>query len=234
MQRYGLPEVYFEVFHKNSSPPWLVARKDRLETRWKSNNWGKKLITRIMKACNLSFPPQVLERGITVTIYKRSRKKHGSLLGSITPTEPTRISLYVRNGDTYKSLLSTLCHELIHGLLWSRYYFDNRRRPISFLADAFADELLTTLMEEAIMKRDFQKIDFEWALDYARDETCQRLKNLKRSEEDYAEVLKEIKSYFKQSRQAIRLGSNALRERERALCEISSPLPLSVDRDRAQ
>ena len=225
MQNNSLPEVTFRVFNQKESLSWLVAKKDKLDVKWNSNGYGEKLTVKIMKACNLSFPNQILKGGIKVTVHKYSRKKHGSLRGSVDPREPARLSLFVNKEDTFKSLFSILVHELIHSLLWSRYYFDKRRRQISFLADAFADELLTTLLEEIVMKGNFREIDFEWALDYARDETCQKLKNLKRSRDDYEIVLKEIKLFFKGCRQAIRQGSDALKERDHALCEIASPMP---------
>lgn len=150
------------------------------------------------------------------------------MVGSISPTEPTSISIYARKKDTQRTLSSTLCHELIHSLMWSNYYLDNRRRPISFFADVFADELITTLLEEAIVKSKIRKINFTWALDYACSETYLKMKNLKRTK-DYEKVLKELKTFFTDSRRLIRQGSDALKERERVLRDMMSPVPLTLD-----
>lgn len=181
-----------------------------------------------MRACNLSFPSGIAAKGINVVISKYSTRKHGDLVGSISPTEPTSISIYARKKDTQRTLSSTLCHELIHSLMWSNYYLDNRRRPISFFADVFADELITTLLEEAIVKSKIRKINFTWALDYACSETYLKMKNLKRTK-DYEKVLKELKTFFTDSRRLIRQGSDALKERERVLRDMMSPVPLTLD-----
>ena len=112
--------------------------------------------------------------------------------------------------------------------MWTNYYFDERRKAISLLADFFADELLTTMLEELIIKGRMDSIDFEWALDYAREETYLRLKNLKRTKQ-YKKLLDELRVYLREYKKAIRKGKDALQERERILKDISSPLPLVLD-----
>lgn len=221
--KHEVPNVTFRVYPLNACPEWLVKKKDKFEANWARASFGKRFVTRITKTCNLSFPSQITRDGIEVTFSKHSRRIHGDSVGSVEPTNPSRVSLFAERKDTRKTLLSTLCHELIHSLMWSTYYFDNRRRPVSFFADAFSDELITTLLEEAIIQGSFKKIDFEGALDYAREETYCRLKNLKRSKQDYEKIIEEIKSFFKESRKAIKQGSNALKERERALLNITIP-----------
>jgi hypothetical protein len=222
------PEIAFSVFRPNSAPEWLIKKKSYLEKKWNNNRDGKKLVRKIIKTCNLPFSKTVLDSGINVTLKQYSHKKYGGLLGSVLPTSPRRITLFVKKKDRYSDLKATLCHELIHSLMWSTYYFDNRRTAASLFADIFADELLTTMLEELIIQGQLDKVDFAWAFDYARKETYYRLKNLKR-EKDYRKILGELKTYLRDYRKAIREGSNALKERQRALRDILSPLPLVLD-----
>ena len=222
------PEIFFKVFRRDTTPDWLIKKKGYLERKWNDNEDGKKLIEKIMRACNLHFPKRVFDEGIGVVVKKYSRKKYGSILGSILPTRPTRIQLFVKKKDRYPNLKSTLCHELIHSLMWTNYYFDERRKAVSLFADLFADELLATVLEELLIKGKMSKIDFEWVFDYAREETIFRLKNLKRMK-GYKELVHELKAYLREYRRAIRRGKDALHERERILQYISSPLPLVLD-----
>jgi hypothetical protein len=217
-----MPKVTFKVYPRNKAPEWLLKKKDKLEKKWHQDNYGKRFIGRIMKACNLPFPNSIVSKGITIVISKHSAKKHGDLVGSTLPTEPTGVSLYARKKDTQRALLSTLCHELVHSLMWSNSCYDNRRRPVSFFADVFADELITTLIEEAMVKNRIRKINYTWALDYACSETFQKMKNLKRTK-DYEKVIKELRTFYADSRRSIRQGSNALKERERVLRDVMSP-----------
>lgn len=228
MKTNGTPEICFKVYRRGNPPDWLIAKRNYLEGKWNENQDGKKLIEKIMKTCNLSFPGEILDDGIDVVLEKYSRKKHGNILGSVFPTSPTRIHLFLKKEHSYSDFKSTLCHELIHSLMWARYYLDGRRRIASLFADIFADELITTILEEFIIKGRMSEIDFASALDYAREEAYVRLKNLKRME-GYDRLLGELKIYFKEYRRAIREGKDVLQERERMLQFISSPLPLSLD-----
>lgn len=228
MRKLNLPQVYFRIYSRNKAPKWLIRKKTLIAKKWYDRDDGEKLLRKIMKTCNLSFPRRIVDSGIQITISRHSIRNHGDSLGATSPSEPNRISLYVRKKDTYLNMKSTLCHEMIHSLAWSRYYYDNRRRPVSFFADVFADELITTLLEEEIIKGKPKRIDFEWALDNACTETSARLKNLKRTE-DYEELLDTLSSFFEQLRKSIRRGGDLLKERERALSEILSPIPSTID-----
>lgn len=223
-----IPEISFKAYRRNTAPVWLIKKRDYLERKWNDNEDGKKLIEKIMRTCNLRFPKRVLDEGIDVVMKKHSRKKYGNILGSILPTRPTRIQLFVKKKDRYPNLKSTLCHELIHSLMWTKYYFDERRKAVSLFADLFADELVTTMLEELIVKGKMSKIDFEWTLDYAREETIFRLKNLRRMK-GYKRLLDELKAYLREYKKAIRKGKDALQERERILQYIPSPLPPILD-----
>ena len=223
-----IPKISFKVYRHQSAPDWLIKKGCTLEMKWNHKKDGEKLIKKIMRTCNLTFPQYVLDDGIDVVLKKYSRKKHGNIVGSILPTKPTRIQIFVKKKDRYPTLKSTLCHELIHSLMWAKYYGDKRRRAISLFGDLFADELLTTMLEELIMKRKMNDVDFEYAFDYAREETYIQLKNLKRTKR-YNELLEELKAYLKEYKKAIREGKDALKERKRILQDISSPLPLVLD-----
>lgn len=224
----AIPKISFGVFRKRSAPDWLIRKRLYLEKKWKDDNDGPKLIRKILRVCRLDFPNHILKKGINVVLYKYVRKRYGGLLGSVSPRHPSRISLYVKKKDRYSDLKSTLCHELLHALMWSCIRYDYRRAAVSLFADIFADELLVTMLEELIIKGKLREVDFESALDYARRETISRLKNLKR-ERDYETIIEELKTFLKDYRKAIRQGSNALKERQRALRDISSPLDPSLD-----
>jgi len=225
-----IPDISFTVYSRGKVPDWLLKKKKYLETKWNANKDGIRLIKKIMRTCNLTFPSPVLNRGINVITKKYSLKKHGDILGFVSPTKPTKITIFVKEKDRYyPTLKSTLCHELIHSLMWTSYYFDQRRTIASLFADIFADELLTTMLEESIIKGKMSKIDFEWAFDYASQETYNRLKNLKKTKEDYKKILDELKAYLREYKRAIKRGSHALRERQRALRDICSPLPLELN-----
>lgn len=228
MKTNGIPEICFKVYRRDNPPDWLIVKRNYLERKWNENKDGKKLIEKIMKTCNLSFPRDILDNGIDVILKKYSRRKHGKILGFVLPTKPTRIYVFVKKKYRYSDFKPTLCHELIHSLMWARYYLDGRRKIASLFADIFADELITTILEEFIIKGKMSDIDFGSALDYAREEAYVWLKNLKRME-GYDRLLDELKTYLKEYRRAIREGKDVLQERERMLQFISSPLPLSLE-----
>jgi hypothetical protein len=214
MKNLKLPSVTFKVYFVNKSPLWLIRKKDNLEAKWNGNQFGNKLLMKIMKTCNLVFPNNMVDAGITVRMSKYSARVGN--LGFTYPSRPMNIMLYAKKSDSNRTLVSTLCHELIHSLVWSKSA-DSRRKSVSYFADIFADELVTTMLEELIIKGSFQRIDFEWALDYACQETVATLKNLKRSN-DYDEVLSESRKFFRESRKIMRTGgSDAIKERERLL-----------------
>jgi hypothetical protein len=228
MKYAAIPEVTFRIYPRKNAQEWLIRKKKLIERKWVDNKDGRKLLQKIAKECNLVFPSRIVDDGIQVTISRYSSRKHGDSLGETSPTEPNKISLYVRKGDTYANVRSTLCHEMLHSLMWSKYYYDNRRKPVSFFADVFADELITTMFEQAIVRGKLKRADFEWALDNACSETYARLKNLKRTN-DYDELLDTLRDFFRECRKSIRRGSDILKERERALDEILSPIPLTLE-----
>lgn len=178
----------------------------------------------------MSFPSPVLQSGINVALKKYSPGKYGNILGVVSPTRPTEITVFVKKKDRYRQTLkSTLCHELIHSLLWSSHKFDQRRAAVSLFADIFADELLTTMLEELIIKGTMNRVDFKWAFEYASQETYSRLESLKKTKEDYNSVLAELRLYLRSYRSSIGRGSNALRQRQCALRDIWSPFALELN-----
>jgi len=135
---------------------------------------------------------------------------------------PNKITLYVKKRTRYLDLKLTLCHELIHSLCWCNTTYDKRRTATSFFADVFADELLATMLEHYIVKRKLTKEDYEWALDYARSETCEKLKNLKKSA-CYKDFIDELYVFFSDYKKDIKKGkTNVLLERQRMLRDIMS------------
>jgi hypothetical protein len=215
-----IPSIIFKA-HRRENSDWLLERRDRFEKRWNKNCDGEKLIKRIMRICNLPFPKDITS--LTVNMKKYVHKNCKGTYGCIDDVDvPNRITLYVRKKDRYVDLKKTLCHEIIHSLFWSNTKHDERRIGTSFFADIFADELLTTMLEAYIIKGKLTYRDYEWALNYAREDTCAKLENLKRKS-DYHHILNELKGYFIIFNKNIKNGSNALVERQRALKDISAP-----------
>jgi hypothetical protein len=144
----------------------------------------------------------------------------------MTETRPDTVNLYLRKKDTWSSVNDVLIHELVHSLLWARYYYGPRRKETSFFEDFFSDELLTSLLEQMILDR---KVNAREALDYALSYVAERLKYL-RKREDYGVLLESWREYAETYRKRIRAGeSNALLERRRILESLKSPLPARLD-----
>ena len=210
-----LPSVTFLV---KSESLWLSKKRDFLEKKWQTNNDGLALMKRLTASCKLSFPKKVESIEVTLEPYYRC----GGLLGFTSMDSPSRITLYVKKRTRYLDLKLTLCHELIHSLCWCNTTYDGRRTATSFFADVFADELLTTMLEHHIVKRKLSKEDYEWALDYARSVTCEKLKNLKKSK-NYEDFIDELNVFFTDYKKDIKNGkTNILLERQRMLRDIMS------------
>jgi len=215
-----IPSILFTT-NRRESNDWLLEKRNKFEKRWNKNGDGKKLIKRIMRVCNLPFPKDIIT--LTVNMKRYVHKKCKGTYGCIEDVNvPDRITLYIRKKDRYLDLRKTLCHEIVHSLFWSNTKHDERRTVTSFFADIFADELLTTLLEAYVIKGKLTYGDYEWALDYAKKDTCTKLENLKRKS-DYRHILNELKEYFITFNKNIKNGSNALVERQRVLEDISAP-----------
>lgn len=211
----------------NSGRAWLIRRREYFSRRWKRD--GPKLLKRIEKDCGISFPRKVVEEGVVVYLYKR-RKEDGDYLGDMIETNPRRINLYLSKKSTWRSVKSVIVHELIHCLMWQAYYYDLRRREVTLFEDFFADELLTSLIEQVVLRRKLDRINYGEALDYAVSETRQRIIGLRKRKKEYRRMIKTLRDFLKDYRRRVRdKKSDILKERLRLLSELPSPLPPTLD-----
>lgn len=219
----GLPRLEFAIHEPSRRYLWLGKKRDYVARKWEKGGWH--LLERIIKVCGLRFPAAVRNSGIEVVLDVRSERRQGGSSGWMFPDSPSRIYLFVRRRDSYKSVESALCHELIHCLMWSCKYHDQRRSTTTLFEDFFADELVTTLLEELTIKGAVEKVDVEWGLDYARGEAYRRLRDLKRYRASYTRLKTLLKEELALYRRHVRAGrSDALKERRRIVAALPSPV----------
>lgn len=137
-------------------------------------------------------------------------------------TEPLKLNIYLKKRSTWKTVKSTLIHELIHCLMWQTYYFDFRRRNPTLFEDFLADELITCIVEQLTLGRNPNRKICREAFDYALGETDLRLKRIQHSKRLTKSLVEFVKGYSSRIR---RRGSDILKERQRLLKELPSPLP---------
>lgn len=213
--------------NSNYSRAWLIRKRDYFSRMLKRD--GPKLLKRIEKVCGISFPRRVVEEGIEVYLYKR-RKEDGDYLGNMIETDPRRINLYLSRNSTWRSVKSVIVHELIHCLMWQAYYYDFRRREVTLFEDYFADEFLTSLIEQVVLGRKLSRIECGEALDYAISETRQRINGLRKRKKQYRRMINSLKDFLKGYQRRVRSkSSDILKERRRLLMELPSPLPTSLE-----
>jgi len=218
----GKPRVklVFELGKRQESSlvkEWLSRKAVRFDEAWRRE--GVQLMTAMERLCAFRYPRHVAE--VTVLLHRRRR---GDARGDMAETQPDRVNLYVRRRDTWASMRGVFVHELIHSLLWAEYYYGYRRKETSFFEDIFSDELLTSLLEQMVLK---SKVNAREALDYALSCVSERLRHL-RKREDYGVLLESWKEYAETYKRRIR-ESNALLERKRILESLKSPLPARLD-----
>jgi len=190
---------------------------------------GQKILRRMEKVCGTSFPRRGVEEGLEVYLYRR-RREDADRLADMDETDPKRINLYLSRDSTWRSVKSTIVHELIHCLMWQAYYYDRRRSEVKLFEDYFADELLTSLIEQVVLGRRLDRIDYDEALNYAMSQTKQRILGLRKRKEHYRKMMDSLKEFLKDYRRKVRSeGSDFLRERRRLLLELPSPLPASLE-----
>ena len=218
-----LPKLEFGIHDPKHRHLWLARKRDYVARKWERGGWH--LLERIVKVCGLRFPGAVRSSGIEVVLGARSERRQGGSCGWMFPDSPAQIYLFIRRRDSYKSMESALCHELIHSLMWSCKFHDQRRRTTTLFEDFFADELLTTLLEELTIKGSSGKVDVEWALDYARGEAYRRLRDLKRYRASYSRLKTSLMDELALYRRHVRTGrSDALKERRRIVGTLPSPI----------
>jgi hypothetical protein len=170
----------------------------------------------------LSFPAKAKE-GMTVYLHKR--RKDDSL-GDMEETKPLECNIYLRKSDTWRELKPTLIHELIHCLMWQKFYFDLRTGTPTLFADVFADELMVSVVEYLVMGRKPGHATCNDAIDYALEEAVDRLSRTNRRDI----LVKALMEFFKEYQVKMkRKESNILKERENVLARLPSLLPETID-----
>jgi len=224
------PDVIFHLGRRrisNSSRDWLVRKKEYFSKMWKRD--GRRLLKQIEQVCGISFPRKGVKEGIEVYLYKR-RKEDGDYLGDIDETDPKRVNVYLSSESNWGSVKSVIVHELIHCLMWQAYYYDLKRRKVTLFEDYFADELLTSLIEQLVLGRKLNRIRYDDALGYAIDETRKRIIGLKRRKKQYRKMVKSLRDFLRDYRKRVRgKESDILKERRKLLLELASPLPPNLE-----
>ncbi len=218
-----LPKIQFKIEKRHMLPTtrkWLNRNKDYLTKTWIKK--GPTILRSIQKQCGFNFPAKTVAEGMTIYLSKR----HDRELGNMEETKPLKFSLYLNKSDTWKDIKPTLVHELIHCLMWQKFYFDLRTGKPTFFADVFADELMTSVVECLVLGRKPGYLTCNDAIDYALDEAVARLSTTDRREK----LVKALMVFFKEySLKMKRKESNILKERELVLGRLPSLLPESID-----
>lgn len=224
------PDIVFRLGRRkvsNTSRAWLIRKRNYFSRMWERD--GPKLLKRTEKVCRIGFPRKIIEEGMEVYLYKW-KKEDGDCLGDMVETNPKRINLYLSRNSNWRSVKSVIIHELIHCLMWQAYYYDLRRREVTLFEDYFADELLTSLVEQVVLGRKLNRIKYGEALEYAISETRQRIIGLRKRKKQYQKMIKSLKEFVKDYQRRVRSKkSDVLKERRRLLLELPSPLPTSLD-----
>jgi hypothetical protein len=219
------PRIVFKLGRRKtpkSSRVWLERKKLQFSKRWQKD--GQRILRSLTTICRLEFPRKAVQDGIEVSLYKW-RRKDGNYLGDMVETEPLKLNVYLKKRSTWKTVKSTLIHELIHCIMWQTYYYDYRRRNPTLFEDYFADELITCIVETAVLgKKTSRKICRE-ALNYALSESKLRLARVEHTRKLTKSLVEFARSYKSRMRSR---KSDILKERARLLRELPSPLPDSL------
>ena len=140
-------------------------------------------------------------------------------------TKPLGCNLYLKKQDSWGTIKRTLVHELIHCIMWQKFYFDLRSGKPTFFADIFADELMTSTVECMVVGlKPGQKICRD-ALDYAINDAANRL----RRTDNRNKLVKALIPFFDEYRNKLKhKKSNILLERENILNRLPSLLPKTI------
>jgi hypothetical protein len=196
----------------------MAQKRNQLFKKWQAD--GVNILKAVEKNCGLAFPKKAIEEGIEVHLHKW-RIEDGDYVGDVTETEPLKLNIYLKKRSDWKSVKSTLTHELIHCIMWQTYYFDFRRNPTLF-EDYFADELITCIVEQLALGRKLNRTVCREAFDYALSETNLRLARVEHSRK----MTKSLMDFAASYRSRIKgRKSDILGERRRLLQELPSPLP---------
>jgi len=219
------PRIVFRLGRRKtpkSSRVWLARKRDNFSRKWQRN--GSNILRNIERNCGLHFPKKAVEEGIEVYLYKW-RREDGDYLGDMKETEPLRLNIYLKKRSTWRTVKSTLIHELVHCIMWQTYYFDYRRRNPTLFEDYFADEMITCIVEHIVLGRKPSRKICREAFDYALSETKLRLARVEHPQKLARSLIEFTRSYKSRIRSR---KSSILEERPRLLRELPSPLPETI------
>ena len=219
----NFPLIGFKVSRRHepeTTKQWLAKKRDYLSKIWTKK--GPAILRSIQRQCGLSFPAKAKE-GMIVYLHKRRKD---DCLGDMEETKPLECNIYLRKSDTWGDIKPTLIHELIHCLMWQKFYFDLRMGTPTLFADVFADELMVSVVSSLVMGRKPGRGTCSDAIDYALEEAVDRL-----SQTDSRDILVgALMEFFKEYQTKMkRKESNILKEREKVLSKLPSLLPETID-----
>lgn len=218
------PTLKFKPSRRHVPPAtrkWLVEKTAYLQKVWREK--GPWIMRNIEKQCGFGFPAKTLHRGLVVYVHKRKKDENP---GGMEETKPFQFNLYVTKSETWRDVKGTMVHELLHCLMWQKFYFDSRMGKPTFFADIFADELVTSVVEFMVLGRKPGKKTCSEALDYAMKEAEERLSRTGRREKLVTSLVDFFAEYPLRIR---RRGSNVLKEREKVMNRLPSLLPEVID-----
>jgi hypothetical protein len=215
--------IEFRVGRQHVAPAtrkWLVKKTVHLSRTWATE--GREIITAMERYCGFGFPAKTISEGMIVHLFKY---KQSGVQGEMDEAKPLECNLYIRKSDTWRNIKTPLVHELIHCLMWQKYYFDLRTRKPTFFADVFADELMTCVVECLVLDRKPSHDTCEGAISYALDEAVARLSE----PEQCRHLVQALMKFFREYRLRIKnKESNILKERENILIKLPSLVPRAV------
>jgi len=217
-----LPKVEFKMGRRRVSPTarrWLIKKRDYLSDVWTKE--GLTILSNIEEHCGFSFPARTISEGMVVYLFQLKRSND---LGNMNETKPLECNLFLRKGYTWTDVKAVLIHELIHCLMWQKFYFDLRTRKPTFFADVFADELMACVVECLVLghKPSYQTCDD--AIDCAIGEAVYRL-----SETDERGKLVRALGFLEEYCSKMKnKESNILKAREGVLGRLPSLIPEKI------
>jgi uncharacterized protein YjaZ len=170
------PNIEFKVSRRRvpiATKIWLKEKRNYLSRIWSRKE--SEIMRTIERYCGFGFPSRTVTKGMTVYLHRRRTDDN---LGDMVETNPLELDLYIRRSDTWNDIKGTLVHEIIHCLMWQKFYFDFRTGKPTFFADIFADELMTSVVECMVLGRKPRPKTYEDAIDYALDEAIDRLSRI--------------------------------------------------------
>jgi hypothetical protein len=218
-----VPDLMFKLTRRRLPPAtknWLEEKQKYLSRTWTKK--GYPILRGVERNCGFGFPARTISEGMTVYLHRRGKNDS---LGDMEETKPLLFNIYLRKSDTWGNIKPTLIHELIHCLMWQKFYFDFRTRTPTLFADIFADELLASVVECLVLGRKPGPRTCKDAIEYALDEAIDRLSKTDKRQKLAAALVKFTREY---KRKIKHRESNIIKEREEVLKKLPSLLPESL------